>query len=95
MIRFLLWSEPAAIYSLDSASVVVDYPAWLTPIRLSSIERGPTMILQPSIADSHGEPVSRGSLRAQVTARLVTGIFAGSLRSGQRWSCNTSRRLMR
>ena len=42
------------------------------------------MILQPGIADLKGEPISRGNLRAQVTARLVTGIFAGSLRSGQR-----------
>jgi DNA-binding GntR family transcriptional regulator len=42
------------------------------------------MILQPGIADLRGEPVSRGNLRAQVTARLVTGVFAGSLRSGQR-----------
>jgi DNA-binding GntR family transcriptional regulator len=42
------------------------------------------MNLQPGIADLRGEPVSRGNLRAQVTARLVTGIFAGSLRSGQR-----------
>jgi DNA-binding GntR family transcriptional regulator len=39
---------------------------------------------KPSITDLPGEPVSRGSLRAQVTARLLTGIFAGSLRSGQR-----------
>jgi len=38
----------------------------------------------PSTADFQGGPVSRGSLRAQVTARLLTGIFAGSLRSGQR-----------
>jgi DNA-binding GntR family transcriptional regulator len=30
------------------------------------------------------EPVPRGSLRVQVTARLLTGIFSGSLRSGQR-----------
>jgi DNA-binding GntR family transcriptional regulator len=43
-----------------------------------------TMILQPDIADLRGEPVSRGSLRAQVAARLVTGVFAGNLRSGQR-----------
>jgi DNA-binding GntR family transcriptional regulator len=43
-----------------------------------------TMILQPGIADLRGEPISRGNLRAQVTARLVTAIFAGSLRSGQR-----------
>lgn len=42
------------------------------------------MILQPAIADLLGEPISRGNLRAQVTARLVMGIFAGSLRSGQR-----------
>jgi DNA-binding GntR family transcriptional regulator len=42
------------------------------------------MILQPGIADYRGEPVARGSLRAQVTARLVTGIFTGSLGSGQR-----------
>jgi DNA-binding GntR family transcriptional regulator len=42
------------------------------------------MILQPGIADYQGEPVARGSLRAQVTARLVTGIFTGSLGSGRR-----------
>jgi len=42
------------------------------------------MILQSGIPDFPGEPVSRGSLRAQVTARLVTGIFTGSLHSGQR-----------
>jgi DNA-binding GntR family transcriptional regulator len=42
------------------------------------------MISQPGIADLRGEPISRGNLRAQVTARLMTGIFAGSLRSGQR-----------
>jgi DNA-binding GntR family transcriptional regulator len=37
-----------------------------------------------SSADFDCGPVSRGSLRAQVTARLLTGIFAGRLRSGQR-----------
>ena len=42
------------------------------------------MILQSGIPDFAGEPVSRGSLRAQVAGRLVTGIFTGSLRSGQR-----------
>ncbi len=30
------------------------------------------------------EPVSRGNLRQQVTARLMTGIFQGRFRSGQR-----------
>ena len=43
-----------------------------------------TMIVHPRITDLRGEPISRGNLRTQVTARLVTGIFAGSLRSGQR-----------
>jgi DNA-binding GntR family transcriptional regulator len=42
------------------------------------------MISQPPMTTFGVEPVSRGSLRAQVTARLVTGIFTGSLRSGQR-----------
>ncbi len=42
------------------------------------------MIVRPEIAELRGDPISRGNLRAQVTARLVTGIFAGSLRSGQR-----------
>jgi DNA-binding GntR family transcriptional regulator len=43
-----------------------------------------TMIVHAGTADLSGEPVSRGNLRAQVTARLVTGIFAAKLRSGQR-----------
>jgi DNA-binding GntR family transcriptional regulator len=42
------------------------------------------MISQPSVADFRSDPVSRGSLRAQVTARLVAAIFARDLRSGQR-----------
>ena len=42
------------------------------------------MILHAGIADLSGEPVARGNLRAQVTARLVTGIFAARLKSGQR-----------
>ena len=42
------------------------------------------MIPWSGIAALDGEPVSHGSLRAQVAARLVTGIFAGNLASGQR-----------
>jgi DNA-binding GntR family transcriptional regulator len=36
------------------------------------------------IADFPVEPVSRGTLRQQVTSRLMTGIFQGRFRSGQR-----------
>jgi DNA-binding GntR family transcriptional regulator len=39
---------------------------------------------QPGSTDFPVEPVLRGSLRAQVTSRLVTGIFEGTFRSGQR-----------
>jgi DNA-binding GntR family transcriptional regulator len=42
------------------------------------------MTLQSGVGHFRGEPVLRGGLRAQVTARLVRGIFAGSLYSGQR-----------
>jgi DNA-binding GntR family transcriptional regulator len=42
------------------------------------------MILHTGTADLLSEPIARGNLRAQVTARLVTGIFAAKLRSGQR-----------
>ena len=34
--------------------------------------------------DWPAEPVSRGNLRQQVTSRLMTGIFQGRFRSGQR-----------
>jgi DNA-binding GntR family transcriptional regulator len=53
-------------------------------VRADGRASGLPMISQPDIADLRGEPISRGNLRAQVTARLMTGIFAGSLRSGQR-----------
>jgi DNA-binding GntR family transcriptional regulator len=42
------------------------------------------MISQPNVAELRNDPVSRGSLRAQLTARLVTAVFARDLRSGQR-----------
>ena len=42
------------------------------------------MKLHVGTADPLSEPIARGNLRAQVTARLVTGIFAGRLRSGER-----------
>jgi DNA-binding GntR family transcriptional regulator len=42
------------------------------------------MIIRAGTVDLPDEPISRGNLRAQVTARLVTGIFAARLRSGQR-----------
>ena len=42
------------------------------------------MMVRAGTVDLSDEPVSRGNLRAQVTARLVTGIFAARLRSGQR-----------
>ena len=42
------------------------------------------MISQPNVADLRSDPVSRGNLRAQLTARLVAAVFARDLRSGQR-----------
>ena len=42
------------------------------------------MISQPNVADLRSDPVSRGSLRVQLTARLVAAIFARDFRSGQR-----------
>lgn len=39
---------------------------------------------QRETTDFPAEPVSRGNLRQQVTARLMTGIFLGLFRSGQR-----------
>jgi DNA-binding GntR family transcriptional regulator len=42
------------------------------------------MVIRADTVDHSGEPVSRGSLRAQVAARLLTGIFAARLHSGQR-----------
>jgi DNA-binding GntR family transcriptional regulator len=39
---------------------------------------------QQEITDFPAEPVSRGNLRQQVTARLITAIFQGRFRSGQR-----------
>ncbi len=42
------------------------------------------MGLQPDATEIPAEPVSRGNLRQQVTARLMTAIFQGRFRSGQR-----------
>jgi DNA-binding GntR family transcriptional regulator len=42
------------------------------------------MIFSAITPDPFGDRVQRGNLRGQVTARLVTGIFAARLRSGQR-----------
>jgi DNA-binding GntR family transcriptional regulator len=42
------------------------------------------MILHVGTTDPLNEPIARGNLRAQVTARLMTGIFGAKLRSGQR-----------
>lgn len=42
------------------------------------------MTPKPETTDIPAEPVSRGNLRQQVTARLMTGIFQGRFRSGQR-----------
>src|SRR5690348_3465003 len=45
---------------------------------------GETLSPRREIADLSVEPVSRGTLRQQVTARLMTGIFQGRFGSGQR-----------
>ena len=38
----------------------------------------------PALDGAFGEPVSRGGLRHQVTARLLTAVFLGRFESGQR-----------
>ncbi len=67
---------------------------WTGSVGASWLERSPngtvisvercTMNLQRETMDFGAEPVSRGNLRQQVTSRLMTGIFLGQFRSGQR-----------
>jgi DNA-binding GntR family transcriptional regulator len=45
---------------------------------------GENMALRREAIDWSVQPVSRGTLRQQVTSRLMTGIFQGRFRSGQR-----------
>ncbi len=42
------------------------------------------MSIPPVVGETLGEPVPRGSLRQQVTSRLLSAVFLGRLASGQR-----------